>query len=87
MLAELREVTRQWADLGIALGLPSSKIDEIEANNPNDVKKCLRKVIDAWLKSKTNLTWQILCEALRSDLVDCNSIAQQIEEKVSSTTL
>lgn len=84
MLTELVDVIDEWRHLGLALHLPSSKIREIEVNHPNDVKKCLEKVIEAWLESDTDPSWKTLCTALKTELVDCGSIAKTIEEKFCS---
>ena len=88
VLTELREVVEEWRFLGLALHIPHYKIREIEANNKGDVKKCLEIVIQTWLEmDNVHLSWKTLCEALRSKLVDCDSIAQQIEDKLSSLKL
>lgn len=81
ILTELREVVAEWKFLGFALDVPNSKIKEIEVNHPNDVKKCLEKVIEAWLQMQKKASWETLCDALRTDLVNCHAIAKQIEEK------
>lgn len=82
MLNELEEIVDEWRDLGLALDLPYRKIRELEANHPNDVKKCLEGMIKVWLESEADPSWQALCTALRTELVDCNTIAQRIEERL-----
>ena len=82
MLTELEGVTTKWEELGLALNLSMSKIREIEANNPKSVRKCLKEVIVFWVQSNTEATWTMLCDALRSSLVNCSSVAQEIEKKL-----
>ena len=82
ILTVLRTINSKWQSLGIALELGYSTLEEIEANNPNNVESCMAKVIARWLDARSSpLTWETLCDALRSDLVDCPVLAQDIEEK------
>lgn len=62
--------------------IESHKLEEIEANFPKDVKKCMAKVISKWLEKDTgHLSWRTLCDALRSELVDQSVLAERIEKK------
>ena len=40
----------QWKDLGLKLGIKSPKLNSIEANNPRNVKACLRECLTLWLR-------------------------------------
>ena len=85
VLTELSGIINEWQYLGLALQVPNDKIKEIEANHQKDVKGCLKKVIEAWLEmGSSQVTWKTLCKALRTELVNCDNIAKQIEEKVLS---
>ena len=42
---ELLPVAARWKDIGLALGLGSSELDEIE----NDSSDCLTEVLTLWL--------------------------------------
>ena len=66
----------------MALGIEYHTIQEIEANHPKDVKKCLEEVIDSWLRgSKEQPSWSALCTALRNKLVGRCTLANEIEQK------
>ena len=68
--------------LGIALELRYRVLEEIEANYPNNVRKCMAEVINKWLETSTGqLSWRTLCNALRNELVSCPVLAAQIEQK------
>ena len=82
MRRALKGVTTEWDDLAEVLGLPCPEIDTIRANNPNDVKQCLKKVIEAWLMKKGDEpSWTNLCTALKDPLVDRKDIASSIEKQ------
>lgn len=82
MKLALKGITKEWDDLAEALGLPDSEIDAIKADNPHDVKQCLKEVVDGWFKLKGSRppSWIDLCTALRDDLVNRKDIALNIEK-------
>ena len=50
-----------WREIGLKLGLKSSVLDIIDADNPNDQKKRLSKTLDAWIKQdQDKATWGVL---------------------------
>ena len=59
--------------VGIALGLPSSKLDKIRQNYPRDCDEALSQVIIAWLKQSYDTSkhghpsWKKLVEAVASE--------------------
>lgn len=81
MLALQDHIVGEWDNLGEALGLSHSVIEAIEADNPNNVKQCLKKMVDAWLERKGTQppSWTNLCKALRDPLVAHEDIASRIE--------
>ena len=82
VLTALVNITKEWRNLGLALGIKFHTIEEIEANNSQDVKKCLAKVVDSWLGgSGDQPSWSGLCNALRSELVKRTTVANEIQEK------
>ena len=83
VLTELVDINREWIELGIALDLKYHILDEIEANHVKDgVKRCLQEVIHSWFEGNgSELSWEVLCAALRSDLISRPVIAEDIESK------
>ncbi|XP_064383526.1 uncharacterized protein LOC135332127 isoform X3 [Halichondria panicea] len=71
-----------WFNLGIALGLSSSKLLGIEENNVIRPDKYLMKMLEIVLYTNTNLTWSGLCEALRTPSVARNYVAEDIEAMI-----
>jgi len=81
VLRELKEVTHEWYELGLLLGLECSTLETIKATNQT-VKECKRTMVVSWLQKKDNSSpsWQALVIALRDPLVNCPDIANQIEQ-------
>ena len=54
------------------LGLLKDTLDDIEANYPKDVSRCLTECLDKWLRRADNVdsrggaTWNSLSDALKS---------------------
>ena len=63
----------QWRELGVELGLLECKLNEIEANNPLDCRKCCNRMLAAWLTSKPNASWKKLFDALESPVLQSSS--------------
>ena len=81
MRTALIDISKEWDDLGEALGIAHSEIEKIQANNPKDIKQCLKEVVDLWFKLKGNPpSWKSLCEALRDPLVGRKDVALAIEK-------
>lgn len=82
VLTTLRCLNKEWNCLGMALGLEQPELQEIELNHPGDVKKCLGRVIEEWLKWKgKEVSWKTLHEALIDPLVSRPDVAEEIKHK------
>ena len=85
VLKMLAEVSMRWWELGLALGLKKSTLDEIYANYHHDVSSCKREMLSSWLKwmddCKATCNWKSLAEALRDPTVNHAPIAGAIEKK------
>lgn len=46
---ELTNSITQWFLLGVRLGVPFSKLKEIEHNYPRDIQRCRCEVLQTWL--------------------------------------
>ena len=61
----------QWDDLGLELGIIYTKLEEIKANNPQDVGGCVQECLALWLQCDYNTskhgkpTMESLAAALR----------------------
>ena len=61
-------VAAKWKDLGVQLGVPTHKLDEIQAdqkNSPHVSQECLRDMFDWWLNNGHDVTKEKLDRALR----------------------
>ena len=76
----LKPITIEWFELGVYLGLQSSTLTAIKANE-SEVADRKREMVISWLQQKdeSNPTWQALVTALED--VDRRDIACQIKEK------
>ena len=72
---------RDWFTLGIQLGVPDHRLDEVECNHPKDASRCKVEVLRHWLASTQRPSWQNLASALRS--MDLNSLADSVEARAS----
>ena len=77
----IHSLTAKWFNLGLALGLSSDALDQIESNHPRDSLRCLTEMIKAWLRSNLQSSWRGLASALRSPLVGEFDLATEIAEK------
>ena len=66
----------------MALGLEHREIQEIQLNHSGDVRRCLGRVIEEWLKWKgKEVSWKTMYEALRDPLVSRPDIAGEIKQR------
>ena len=78
----LKPVEARYYDIGMGLRLDMEYLDEIESKFDQDHSKALRKVVDAWLKQKYDVsifgppTWQLLVEVL--DGLDDHELAKKV---------
>ena len=87
----LESIVKNWFQLGMQLGLPMSKLEEIECNNPSNVLRCKRLMLQEWQRRPTlKPSWCTLVDALYS--IKENTAADKIsqifsESNFSSTQL
>ena len=82
VLLALQDVT-EWQDIGIYLGLPDAKIQEIASHH--DVMGHKRMMISEWLKYDTEASWEKLTSVLV--MMKKNVIAADIRRQhVSAAT-
>ena len=83
LMHQLEEIVRGWHQLGMELGLPTSKLEEIEVNNPGNVLRCKRLMLQEWERRPTlKPSWSSLVEALRkmNESTIADSISRQFSE-------
>ena len=67
----------KWYNIGLELGIPSSELDTLRAQNGEDA---LREVLKHWLQQiDPPPTWGRLLEALRSPTVGKQQLALELE--------
>ena len=80
LLIQLRDITPMWFDLGDALDLPPSILDDIRGQFETNPEQCMIEMVDAWLQrhlSRGSPTWTEVAEALRK--INQNSLADALE--------
>ena len=80
ILDSISTLTAEWFNLGVALGLSSGTLRELESNYRGDARRCLTEMVIVWLQMKDNAqpSWQALASALSSPLVNRIEIANMI---------
>ena len=73
-LAQLfKDVTPQhaanWKVIGTLLGLPSGKLNAIEAAWPTNLEWCCNKMLETWLDIDTTASWEKINAAIESPAV------------------
>ena len=53
LMHHLEDIVKCWYQLGVELGLPISKLDEIECNNPSNVLRCKLSMLQEWQRQPT----------------------------------
>ena len=79
----LFEARTNWYNIGLQLGLPEADLAAIKLEN-SMLQDCLREALAKWLRGvnqDSKPTWKRLVDALRSQSVSENQLAQFIEEK------
>ena len=59
----IREVLN-WSDVGTALGVKPYKLEEIRINRRGEVQECKFSLIDHWLRTDVDASWEKLASAL-----------------------
>ena len=82
LMHHLEGIVKNWLQLGMELGLPVSKLEEIEYNNPSNVLRCKRLMLQEWQRRPTlKPSWCTLVDALCS--IKENTAADKISQQFS----
>ena len=80
MLHHLNEVKNGWFMIGIALGVPLTKLKDIEASYPQGgVPRWLAEMVQYWLDTTPAACWEQVARALEQ--VDQVTLAATIKQK------
>ena len=80
------EACSKWYDVGLDLGIPVYELDQIQHEHRGKTMECHRAMLKCWLNAGENTTWVALIEVLRSKVVEENSLAQKLEEKLDPSS-
>ena len=81
---QLIKAAKDWFELGLTLGIQVDTLEGIESNKSRD-KARLCEMLTHWLRSSPSRTWKDIYDALRSDTVRQNVLADTIEGKYQGT--
>ena len=76
-------VMTKWYEMGRALHLPTSVLEDIEERNIEDPTLCISDVFLEWEKQRSRAyTWEAIITALRSNDVQEADLAQDLEAQL-----
>ena len=80
----VRNAADKWRNLGVQLLRPNltKELDIIGANHPHNVVRCCECVLEKWLETSTDATWDELIEALKQ--IQLNHFANELEQRLKS---
>ena len=61
-----------WKVMGTLLGLPSGRLQAIEAGWPTNVKQCCNQMWEKWLQMDITPSWEKLFSVIESPAVSCS---------------
>ena len=76
------DIQTQWKELGHAMGISDSILNEISSNESNGELRYLYEMMRFWVINM-GATWGGLIGAMRSYYVDQNKLADDLEMKIS----
>ena len=84
---KLRSASKDWFNLGLALGMKITDLEDIEdayRHNQRRLMKMVTKRLEV-TDPEHPMTWPYICECLRSPTVERNDVAEEIEDKYVRT--
>lgn len=74
----LYSARKKWYNIGLELGVPDDKLDEIKEECGTKHDEALRKMLQIWLKSYPERpTWGQLATALTDPAIDEKELAEE----------
>ena len=80
MMEATADIQTQWREMGEALGVSTTVLDEISSLIPCDELRCLYEMLRHWILD-IGATWGGLVGAMRSSYVKQIDLAKDLEEK------
>ena len=83
LLEQLHTIS-DWYLLGVYLGLPDTRLDQIKQECPCSTSDCLLKMLQFWLHNGSNISWSSLGEAIAKmpDVVCARNVEQQYKSSL-----
>ena len=82
LMHHLENIVKNWYQLGVELGLPMSKLEEIDCNNSSNVLRCKLLMLQEWQRQPTlKPSWCTLVDALHN--MKENTVAYRISQHFS----
>ena len=78
----MKQAAHKWRDVGVSLQLEYFKIKTIAGDHSDNEFLCCKYVLDTWLKSTPDASWNQLIRALRSPNVQLDSLADELEQRL-----
>ena len=77
----VNKIAHKWRNLGVQLLRPDQEnvLNIIEAVHPHDDVSCCKRLLEKWLETTTDATWNELIRALMSPSVQLISFAIDLE--------
>ncbi len=80
MMEATADIQMQWREMGVALGISTTVLDDISSLKPFDELRCLYEMLHHWVLD-IGATWGGLVGAMRSSNVKQKDIAKHLELK------
>ena len=80
----MKNVAQEWRELGVQLvrSDQTNQLGIIAVDNPQDVVRRCQCVLEKWLKTSVDATWNQLIEALKK--IQLDFYASELEKKLKS---
>ena len=86
LMHHLEGIVKDWYQLGVELGLPINKLDEIECNNSSNVLRCKLSMLQEWQRQPTlKPSWCTLVDALHN--MKENTVTERISQQLGELCL
>ena len=72
-----------WENLGVKMGIPMQKLQEIRQQYHGNLEMCKNKLYDLWLRQTTEPSWRDIVSALEQ--IEENSLADRIRRLFPQT--
>ena len=83
VFCQVRGAGTKWYFIGMLFEIPTSQLDAIDKNNPNDIYGKFKDMIKKWLELGEGCTWEAVYDALRHPTVGHKSIAEELKKWLS----